>query len=187
MSEQNFDPRLLVKAFTEGQLIAYPTEAVYGLGCDPQNEHAVQALLTIKQRPVEKGMILIADNYQQLSAYIDEDQIPIDKREQIFASWPGPYTWLLPKSNSAPYWVTGSSEMIAVRITAHGMVKDMCRQLGSALVSTSANLSGQPPITSANGIREQFADSVFLVEGELGGATTPSQIRHGLTGELVRA
>lgn len=187
MSEQHFDAQLLATAFTSGQLIAYPTEAVYGLGCDPQNQQAVQTLLALKQRPVEKGMILIADNYQQLLPYVDDDKIPGDKREQIFASWPGPFTWLLPKSEQAPYWITGESDMIAVRITAHPLVKSMCQQLNSALVSTSANLSGQPPITSANGIRQQFAGSVHLVEGELGGANTPSQIRHGLTGELVRA
>ena len=70
---QEIDKPEFIKAIEQEQVIVYPTEAVYGLGCDPDSEKAVQALLAIKQRPVKKGLILIADNYGQLLDYVDDD------------------------------------------------------------------------------------------------------------------
>jgi len=78
----------------QGEVIAYPTEAVYGLGCDPLNYDAVKQLLEIKSRPESAGLILIADDFSRLRAWTDE-QVPI-QREQVFESWPGPVTWLFP-------------------------------------------------------------------------------------------
>ena len=173
-------------AFQSGRIIAYPTEAVYGLGCDPANQQAVQALLALKQRPQHKGMILVAGDLSQLTHYVDLQRIPSAMKERIFASWPGPVTWLLPKTHQAPEWITGDSDMVAVRVSAHPLVQAMCESLGSAMVSTSANLSGQPPIMQATQITAQFADQVFLVEGELGGSESPSQIRHGISGAVIR-
>ena len=97
----------VIDALNAGGVIAYPTEAVYGLGCDPDNEAAVLALLSIKQRPVEKGLILVAANYSQLLPYVDDKAIPLEKRYQIFSSWPGHVSWVLPASQTAPMWITG--------------------------------------------------------------------------------
>ncbi|MCL4170997.1 UNVERIFIED_CONTAM: hypothetical protein GTU68_022924, partial [Idotea baltica] len=85
------------------------------MGCDPQSQIAVEHLLTIKQRPVEKGLILIAANFEQVEKYVDITKLSADIKQQVFDSWPGPVTWLLPCSPLAPDWITGGSDLIAVR------------------------------------------------------------------------
>lgn len=174
-------------AFNEGKLLVYPTEAVMGIGCDPDNEEAVKALLDIKQRPIEKGVILVAANYSQLLPYVDDNAIRQDRRTDIFSSWPGPNTWLLPKSTTAPGWITGQHSKIAVRVTDHPVVVDLCNKLGKPLVSTSANVTGQPPAITIEQAKAVFADSVVYVHGDVGGASKPSMIRDGDTAEVIRA
>lgn len=173
--------------FNNGQLIAYPTEAVFGLGCDPDNHDAIRKLLKLKQRPIEKGLILVASTYSQLLPYVKDSDIPMDKRTEIFSSWPGPITWLLPKAPSLSDLVTGGSSLVAVRVSGHPVVHAICQELGKPIISTSANLSGQNPAKNAAQIKEQFADKVLLIEGTVGGANNPSTIKNGLTGEILRA
>ncbi|GAB3026190.1 L-threonylcarbamoyladenylate synthase type 1 TsaC [Bowmanella dokdonensis] len=182
----NWQPALK-EAFQQGAVLAYPTEAVYGLGCDPDNEEAVMQLLALKNRPVEKGLILIASNYSQLLPYVKDSAIPMDRRTEIVSSWPGPFTWLLPKSLAAPDWITGGSDLVAVRVSAHPLVRDLCDFFGKALVSTSANLAGEEPARTAQQVEEAFRDQVLIVDGAVGAHAQPSQIRHGLTGQLIRA
>lgn len=178
----------VIDALNAGGVIAYPTEAVYGLGCDPDNEAAVLALLAIKQRPVEKGLILVAANYSQLLPYVNDKAIPPEKRYQIFSSWPGHVSWVLPASQAAPKWVTGQFDSIAVRVSAHPVVQQSCTAYGKPLVSTSANLSGQPAITDKTELEQRLGTMLAaIVPGDLGGATQPSQIRHALTGDIVRS
>src|SRR6218665_315978 len=81
-----------------GGVIAYPTEAVWGLGCDPFDETAVMRLLAIKQRPVDKGLILIAADLAQLQPLLDLPAMPETRLAEVLASWPGPHTWVLPAS-----------------------------------------------------------------------------------------
>ncbi|MEO3864923.1 Sua5/YciO/YrdC/YwlC family protein [Rheinheimera fenheensis] len=178
----------VIDALIAGGVIAYPTEAVYGLGCDPDNEAAVLALLAIKQRPVEKGLILVAANYSQLMPYVDDKAIPLEKRYQIFSSWPGHVSWVLPASQTAPKWITGQFDSIAVRVSAHPVVQQLCLTYGKPLVSTSANLSGQPGITNKTELEQSLGTMLAaIVPGALGGATQPSQIRNALTGDIVRS
>lgn len=177
----------VVAAFESGKLLVYPTEAVMGIGCDPDNEAAVQALLALKQRPIEKGVILIASNYSQLLPYINDNAIQQNRRTEILSSWPGPNTWLLPKSDSTPFWVTGNHPKIAVRVSNHPVVKALCEKLGKPLVSTSANFSGEPPAMTLDEAKAMFGDSVVYVEGDVGGYAKPSSIRDGDTSEIIRA
>ncbi|ATC92879.1 L-threonylcarbamoyladenylate synthase [Pseudoalteromonas tunicata] len=171
----------------QGGVICYPTEAVYGLGCDPDNESAVMALLAIKQRPVEKGLILIADNYAQLLPYVDDAKIPMDKRAEIFSAWPGAVTWIMPAKSTTPKWLTGKFDTIAVRVTNHSVVKQLCQQFNKPLVSTSANLTGQAPVRSLDEAKAMFTNNVaYYVAGQLGGNTKPSQIKDARTGQLFR-
>lgn len=181
-------PEAVIQALHQGGVIAYPTEAVFGLGCDPDNEAAVLALLAIKQRPVEKGLILIAANYSQLLPYVDDKAIPLEKRYQIFSSWPGHVSWVLPASKAAPKWITGQFDSIAVRVSAHPVVQQLCTAYGKPLVSTSANLSGQPSITDPLELEQSLGGMLAaIMPGALGGATQPSQIRNALTGDIVRS
>ncbi len=174
-------------ALQAGEVICYPTEAIYGLGCDPDNQDAVTKLLTIKSRPIEKGLILIADNYGQCLPYVDDNIIPMDKRADIFSSWPGAITWLLPAKASTPHWLTGGHDTIAIRVTSHPIVKQLCQRFGKPIVSTSANVTGQTPVVSLLEARRQFGSQVgYYVEGELGGNATPSVIKNAMTGQVIR-
>ncbi|WP_199610195.1 Sua5/YciO/YrdC/YwlC family protein [Flocculibacter collagenilyticus] len=176
-----------VQALHDGGVIAYPTEAVFGFGCDPDNEFAVQRILAIKQRPVEKGLILIADNYSQLIKYVDDKRIPIDKRADIFSRWPGSTTWLLPAAPSTPKWLTGQFDSIAVRVTTHPTVKRICNEFGNAIVSTSANRAGEEPVTSADQAIALFGNEVNMVVNEsVGSNSQPSQIVCATSGKIIR-
>jgi L-threonylcarbamoyladenylate synthase len=185
--EVEHEQESFLAALKNGEVIAYPTEAVFGLGCDPDNEQAVQHLLALKNRSVDKGLILVARTYSQLLPYIDDKSIPMDKRTGIFSSWPGPITWLLPASVKAPGWITGDSKLIAVRVSQHPVVQQLCEWAGKPLVSTSANVAGVEPAKTADEVVHQFADKVLLVEGDVGGRDRPSEIRNGLTGQIIRA
>jgi len=130
----------------EGEgVIAYATEAVFGLGCDPDSETAVQRLLAIKQRPVEKGLILIAAELAQLQDYIDLNQLSDDQLARVEASWPGPFTWIMPARPTTPSWLTGQFDTLAVRVTAHPQVQALCRAFGKPLVSRRSRTPGPAP------------------------------------------
>ena len=176
----------IIQTLQKGDLIAYPTEAVYGLGCDPDDEDAVHKLLSLKKRPVDKGLILVAKTYSQLSPYIDDKKIPLHMRTEIFSSWPGSVTWLLPASKQSPKWVTGDSDLIAVRVSRHIVVSQLCELFGKPLISTSANVTGTKPAINVQQLYLQFDKTLLLVDGALGGANKPSQIRHGVTGQTIR-
>lgn len=169
-----------------GGVVAYPTEAVYGLGCDPENEQAVQRLLALKQRPVEKGLILIAADLAQLRRYLGP--VPEAQMAQVLQSWPGPATWLLPAARGTPDWLTGGRDCLAMRVTGHPPARALCLAWGFPLVSTSANPTGRPPARSALQVRNYFDDRLdAILTGPLGGRSRPTPIRDARTGALVRA
>jgi L-threonylcarbamoyladenylate synthase len=174
-------------ALQSGGVIAYPTEAVWGLGCDPRDENTVLRLLAIKQRPVEKGLILIASHLDQLRPFLDLAAVPTDHLAAVLATWPGPHTWVMPASADAPRWITGAHEGIAVRISAHPTVIALCNAFEGALVSTSANLSGSDAPRSREGLDPAVLAAVAgSVAGETGGLRAPTTIRDALTGIALR-
>ena len=173
-------------ALTCGGVIACPTEAVWGLSCDPFDGAAVTRLLQLKQRPVEKGLILVAADEAQL-AFLLEPLAP-GQRSALRDTWPGPHTWLVPHAGTVPDWVSGEHATVAVRVTAHAGMADLCRAFGGPLVSTSANPGGAEPATCADQVRDYFPDSLDgWLAGELGDAARPSTIRDLATGEVIRA
>lgn len=169
-------------------VIAYATEAVFGLGCDPDDPVAVYKLLEIKQRPVEKGLILIAASWEQLLPYIDISQLSEEQLQHARASWPGPYTWIFPARTTTPAWLTGKFSSIAVRISSHPQVCSLCQAFGKPLVSTSANLTTYPPCRSAEEVSVQLAHRVdFILAGQVGTQANPSEIRDVITNQIIRA
>lgn len=194
----------------KGQLLAYPTESVWGIGCDPFNQRAVIQLLTIKQRPVEKGMIVVTDSPSRLTALLEV--LTVVERQTVLDSWQDDtinatakqaHTWLLPIHQNLPItipsWITGAHDSIAVRVIDHPLIKQLCAQMVSVsnpygfIVSTSCNPSGQPPALSLNEAKRYFLDahlhlnqSVGYLQGETLGYQLPSQIGDALTGEIIR-
>lgn len=178
------------KIIRAGGIIAYPTEAVFGLGCDPMNEAAVDKLLALKQRPRDKGLILIAAEFAQLEHFLDPpDAMPLDTiMGTVMSTWPGPITWLIPARAHAPTWLRGRFDTLAVRVTTHPIAAELCRRAGRAIVSTSANVAGGNPARSADAVRAAFGDAVdFVLDGPLGNAARPTEIRDAISGEIIRA
>lgn len=176
----------IVDQLRQQRVVAYPTEAVFGLGCDPDSELAVMELLKIKQRSWEKGLILIAADYEQLLPYVDDEKLTQEQKEAVFSRWPGPVTWVMPAKAMTPRWLTGRFDTLAVRVSNHSLVCELCRAFGKPLVSTSANLSGLEPCRTVQGVREQFGDDFPVLVGQVGGRQNPSEIRDALTGKLFR-
>lgn len=177
----------IVKTLTQGGVIAYPTEAVYGLGCDPDNPEAIKQLLAIKQRPREKGLILISDDFDKLRPYLDLSTIPPEKMEWMFSHWPGPFTFVIPKSDKTSKWVAGDHASIAVRVTAHEGAAALVNAFGKPIVSTSANLAGEPAITDLDQLNAEIRPKVaMIVSGELGEQSNPSTIIDLVTEKVLR-
>jgi len=180
----NLNINQAVDALKSGEVIAYPTEAVYGLGCDPWNEEAIKQILDIKQRPWQKGLIIVAANLQQLQPFIAP--LSADTLKLVEATWPGPTTWILPASEGLPACLIGDHDSIAVRVTAHPQTADLCRKFGGPVVSTSANRAGEDPAKTQQQVQLLLPEIKHVLSGECLGADKPTEIRDATTGEKLR-
>ena len=176
--------RTLAAHLRRGGLIAYPTESCYGLGCDPDNRVAVQRLLKLKQRPQRKGLILIAASYHQVARYLQP--LPPAEQRQLHEAGAQAITCLMPARHSAPRWLRGAHDTLAVRITAHPSAMRLCRSIDSALVSTSANRSGQRPAKTYAQCQRLFGRKVWVLPGRVGKRKKPSTIRAWKDGQIIR-
>ncbi|SFU68815.1 L-threonylcarbamoyladenylate synthase [Halomonas korlensis] len=175
-----------VTALREGGVIAYPTEAVWGLGCDPDSDVALTRLLRLKRRDPSKGMILVAASIDQFAPWLEG--LPLEQHAPLVASWPGPTTWLVPDNGRSRPLVRGAHDRVALRVSDHPLVVALCQAFGGPLVSTSANLADEPPAMTAEAVREVFGDELdHVLEGRLGGLERPSTIRDLATGRVLRS
>jgi len=174
-------------ALRGGGVIAYPTEGVWGLGCDPFDEASVLRLLALKQRAVDKGLILIAASTAQLDGLVDWDRLDPSMRDEVIASWPGPHTWIVPVTARIPRWITGAHDGVAVRISAHPVVAALCSGYGGALVSTSANIGGLPAPRTHEELTVEIRNGVdLIVAGETSGLAQATPIRDARSGRVIR-
>ena len=171
----------------QGGVVAYPTEAVWGLGCNPWSRSAVYRILEIKSRPVEKGVILIGSSEDQFTPLLDP--LSREDRAKLSACWPGPHTWLIPDPDEwVPEWVKGQFDTVAVRVSAHPRVQELCRAVGHPIVSTSANRAGEDPLLTLADVNNEFSGELkTIVDGETGLQRIPSQIRDLRSGKIIRA
>lgn len=173
------------RIIVNGGVVAYPTEAVYGIGCLPDDPEALDRIITIKQRDAGKGLIVVAASIDQLEPLADFPQGQIG--EQIRASWPGPVTWIVPARPDVWPQLTGGRKTLAVRVSAHPLVQKLCLRTGSALVSTSANRSGRHPARSALAVRRMLGKDIdFILAGPPGDSTNPTEIRDAASGKVLR-
>lgn len=177
--------RRIAAHLRRGGLIAYPTESCYGLGCDPDNRSAVQRLLRLKQRPQHKGLILIAANYRQVTHYLHP--VTPAQQQQLKIAGAQAVTYLMPALHSAPRWLRGRHDTLAIRLTAHQQAAQLCRGVGSALVSTSANRSGQRPAKTYAQCRRLFGRKVWVLPGRVGKYKKPSTIAMWADGKIIRS
>lgn len=176
-----------IAALKLGGVIAYPTEAVYGLGCDPDNELAIKKLLALKSRELNKGLILVAANLEQLLPYVACPKTSWPKH--VLASWPGPITWVMPaeKNLTTSTLLQGDFDKQAVRVSAHPTIQALCLAFGKPIVSTSANLQGQSPAKSKAEVLSIFGGHIDgIVDGSLSGQLTPTEIRDATNLAIIR-
>ena len=176
-----------VAALRRGGVIAYPTEGVWGLGCDPADEAAVLRLLALKQREVDKGLILAAASNAQLADIVDWNALDANQRTAVLAGWPGANTWIMPALPHVPAWITGGRDSVAVRVSAHLVVSALCSAFGGAIVSTSANVSTLPSPRLRSELDPRIVAGVDLVtEGETSGLAHATSIRDARSGSVLR-
>ena len=185
---RDYDQRDIAKAVAHlqaGHVIAYPTEAVFGFGCDPYNFDAVNKILEIKSRSITKGFILVAATWEQAQAFVR----PLNPQilTLIQDSWPGPNTWALPVNPDIPAWLYGDHDTIAIRVSDHPIVRELCQQYGGPIISTSANKEGMPPASDYQTVKMNFLNDIdFIVPGHVGKLKRPTTIRDAITGEVYR-
>ncbi|WWO95364.1 MAG: Sua5/YciO/YrdC/YwlC family protein [Candidatus Dasytiphilus stammeri] len=170
------------------EIIAYPTESVFGLGCNPESKKAVMNLLALKQRSIEKGFILVAANYEQIKPYIHDHQLSKKQRDMICSQSNStrPITWLLPKNIKTPSWLTGNFSSLAVRISKYPSIKQLCTAFNKPLISTSANITGSLPCRTVKEIRAQFGKNLLIYPGNLGPLKFHTEIRDLLSDKIIR-
>lgn len=171
-----------------GGVIAYPTEAVWGLGCDPFDMNAVYNILSLKNRSPNKGLILIAADMAQFDFILHD--LAAHHSKQLRTSWPGPYTWIVPHNERVPDWVTGQHTGIALRVTKHPVVQALCRCYGGPIISTSANPQGKSEAKSQWQVKRFFGhrpELRYITKGVIGKNNRPSQIRDLLSSTIIRS
>lgn len=176
----------IVEKLKQNQVVAYPTEAVFGLGCNPNSEQAVRKLLALKNRPESKGLILIAPEWQFLQPYIDENRLSSAELQRFNQVSEKAITWIMPVQKSVPTYLKGQFDSIAVRLCKIPAVVELCHATGFALTSTSANLTGLSPCRTASEIRSQFGDDFPVLDMPTGGKNNPSEIRDIFTQQILR-
>lgn len=185
MSRFDFRIRQAVRILSGGGIIAYPTEAVWGLGCDPLDEFAVARILDLKGRPMQKGLILVAASLQQFDWLLHD--LTAAQQSRLELSWPGNTTWLVPHRGRVPEWIAGEHDTVALRVSDHRVTRELCQAYAGPLVSTSANVAGCKAAREQYQVRRYFGDAVdYLVPGNLGGKHSPSMIRDLVSDRIIR-
>lgn len=191
-------PDITAKQITEavnslyaGKIIAYPTEAVWGLGCDPYNKNAIKRLISLKERDSTKGLILVASRLEHcremLTELSDEHLRKLEDSTAKSVSTDRATTWLIPANNNVPIGVRGGHKSFALRISKHPTIVALCEAFKLPIISTSANPSGERPASTLNEARAFFGDAISnYIVGELGLQKAPSEIRDLITNEVVR-
>ncbi|MFV9614726.1 MAG: L-threonylcarbamoyladenylate synthase [Gammaproteobacteria bacterium] len=155
----DFAIRHAVHIINRGGIIAYPTDTIYGLGCDPYNPDAVKKINAIKQRPLNKQFILLAANINQLRPLI----LIKKEQEKIITQNTQVTSWIVKASPTAPPWLVGDSKTLCIRISKHDEVQRLCNTLGHAIISTSANLAGKKTAKNALQLHKYFHQYVEII------------------------
>ncbi|ADD79703.1 L-threonylcarbamoyladenylate synthase type 1 TsaC [Candidatus Riesia pediculicola] len=177
----------IIWALKNGEIIAYPAESVFSLGCDPDNDKTIQKLLTLKNRSWEKGFILVSDNYDKLTKYIDDKKLTkFQKRIISFHDTFFPRTWVVPAKKCVSKLITGQFKSIAIRISRFEYIKNICLNYGKPIISTSANISNDAPCRTKNEVAKKFNQCVRTMNGKTLGNFQHSIVQDLLNGYLYR-
>jgi L-threonylcarbamoyladenylate synthase len=177
-----------VRAIRSGGIIAYPTEGVFGLGCDPDNLDGVLRILELKRRNFPAGLILIAATRPQLDGWIEPNVVEQERLNAESRNGDDAITWVITAGPRAPAWITGGRSTVAVRITHHPVAAALCQTAQMPLISTSANRHGHQPARSSMAVRRCFGANLdYILPGRTGNRARPTEIRDARTGAVLRA
>ncbi|MFP6683824.1 MAG: L-threonylcarbamoyladenylate synthase [Polyangiaceae bacterium] len=164
------EPNILraVALMRQGRPVAFPTETVYGLGAPAEAQHTVDRVFELKGRPRDKPLIVHVNDADQARRLVD----PWTEGAEILAQafWPGPLTLILPSNGRVAPAVTAGGSTLAVRAPSHSVARALIASLGEGIAAPSANLSGEPPPTTAPEVAKQLGEQLAMVLD--GGATT---------------
>lgn len=179
-------PEQLADIMRQGGVIAYPTEAVWGLGCDPFNESAVKKILALKSRAMEKGLILVAGKASHLLDWTQT--LSSESAIRLTSHTTTPTSWVVPDTHIAPEWVRGQHASVAIRLSQHAPVQALCNAFDGVIVSTSANPAGLDPAISKEEVNTYFGDGIDAIyDAPLGESLQPSQVKDLISDTLFRA
>ena len=166
-----------VNLLKRGGIVATPSESSYGLSCQLNNKQAIEKIFKLKNRPTHKGFILIAYHWDLFKHIVKLDGIPDTHLQKMLSSWPGPVTWIIPLKKLYHHLFIEESTSVAVRITQHPVLKKLSELLNSPIISTSANLSNNPPATTKIQVEKYFNDQVdFIFQTEKPCNNPPTKI-----------
>ena len=185
MNNKALDLNQSINWLKAGKVLVHPTESIWGLGCDALNESAIDLIFKLKQRPLNKSLILLAESYFSIKEFVTS--LNPDQEKLLNEKWPGPYTFLFTYNKKLPKHLMNDTGKIAIRVSNHLPIKNLLALFKGFMVSTSANFSGQSNINCPNKILETFADDdVAYYDESLGNQSKPSQIIDLETGIIIR-
>lgn len=187
MLNNNIDYQKAVDVIKSGGVIAYPTESVYGIGGDPFNNNVVKKILSIKNRPLEKGMILVCSSFEQAKDLIALEQLSQTHIDHLLSKWPGPYTFIVPASDKVPKSITGNKDTVAIRVSSNPTICKLCSLYGKPIISTSCNVTGQKPLLTYDMVCARFDNIIdFILNDKVEGLQNTTTIVNLLTSEVLR-
>jgi len=148
----DFSIRHAASIIRQGGVIAYPTDTIYGLGCNPFNPDAIELINHIKQRPLDKQFILLASHLDQVKSLIQLS----NAQEQTITQSTQATSWIIKADKKTPLWLIDKNHTVTIRISSHSNVKRLCNILGHPIISTSANISGKTPARNALDLHKYF-------------------------------
>lgn len=152
----------------EGGIVAYPTETFYGLAVDPFNDQAIESLYKLKRREKNKALSLLVPSVEYLPNLVSSYPHPYDLL--IGAFWPGPLTLIFPTMSKEASSHCFDRQDVAIRISSNSIAQRLCTAWGQAITATSANISGEDALTSAEEVKALWGDAISCV---LDGGITP--------------
>ena len=185
MNNEALDLNQSINWLKAGKVLVHPTESIWGLGCDALNESAIDLIFKLKQRPLNKSLIVLAESYFSIKKFVTS--LNPDQEKLLNEKWPGPYTFLFTYNKNLPSHLMNETGKIAIRVSNHLPLKYLLKAYKGFMISTSANFSGQSNINCSNKILETFAnDDIAYYDESLGDQSKPSQIIDLETGIIIR-
>jgi L-threonylcarbamoyladenylate synthase len=152
-----------VELLRQGNLVAFPTDTVYGLGADARNEQAILKVFELKQRPFDRPLIVHIPNLEHLAIWANADYLKQDVFKLVEIFWPGPLTIVVKKSSLVSDLITAGQDNIAIRIPNHPIALELLKTFDSGIVGTSANLSGNISNVTGKQVAEEF-NNIFILD-----------------------